>query len=417
MSTPVSTISRQGSQAGRNFGRRGTVILIVLITLLFTTMAMTAFVEKASTDLLVETRETIAAQLRPEAYSALETTIAVLEDFRLTLSGLRSPAEGWGDPLGFANYVPGEGRKVEVRFEDESAKLSLPEATPTALVNLFKSWNLNQHDSEKLVDALQGWMKKEHVPTTIGGPRVEDYERGELPFTPPLRSLHSFSELASIDVAKDVFYTDGQPNELYHRFVSAFSLYKFQEANVNGGNPDLLASLGVTDTLSQRRVSEYLKGEGSYKIRGPQFFKSTRDLSALLGSQTPLSNIGTEIRALRVIVTVHEGRQSFTVSTVISPKEGGAELPEPTTVGEKDANNASAGNAPGGEGGQENPQQRGGQRNRRPGQNAGNNQNRQPGTAAGGDGTSTQKSLNYPFTLLEIRENDEISSKVPPPEK
>ena len=415
MNRAVSDFSRRAGEWRRNFGRRGTVILIVLISLLFATIAMTAFIEKASTDLLVDTRDTIASQLRPEAYSAMETTLAVLEDFRAALNGLRSPAEGWGDPLAFANYKPAEGHTIEVSFEDESAKLSLPEATPTALVNLFKSWNMTQFDSEKLVDALMGWMRKDYVPTTAGGPRPEDYERGELPFGPPQRSLHSFSELASIDVARQVFYDEnGQPNELYYRFVQAFSLYRFKDANINGGNPDLLASLGVNDPGAQRRLGEYLRGEGSYKYKGPQFFKSPQDVTALLGAQTPPSNMGTEIRALRVIVTVHEGRQSFRVSAVFAPAQGGAELPEPTTVGEKDTEKGTN-PAPAAADNESNPATKGQNRGRNP-QNTANTTNRPPTAGAGGDPASTQKSLNYPFTLLEIRENDEIPSKPAPAE-
>src|SRR3954463_5314056 len=93
---------------------RGSVLVIVMITLIFTTFALVAFIEKASGDLLVEARAAQAARLRSEAYSALETTLAVLEDFRQVGRGLRSPAEGWGDPLTFAAWTPKEGRTVDI---------------------------------------------------------------------------------------------------------------------------------------------------------------------------------------------------------------------------------------------------------------------------------------------------------------
>ena len=82
--------------------RRGSVLLIVLVTLVFATSALLLFIEKAGTDLLVPIREADANRLRLEAYSALETTLAVLEDFREVSEGLHSPAEGWSDPLAFA---------------------------------------------------------------------------------------------------------------------------------------------------------------------------------------------------------------------------------------------------------------------------------------------------------------------------
>ena len=40
----------------RSAASRGSVLVIVLVTLLFTTIALVAFVEKASDDLLVEAR-------------------------------------------------------------------------------------------------------------------------------------------------------------------------------------------------------------------------------------------------------------------------------------------------------------------------------------------------------------------------
>ena len=61
---------------------RGSVLIIVMVSLLFATFAVLAFMEKASVDLLVERREVLTNRLRAEAYSALEVTLGVLEDFR-----------------------------------------------------------------------------------------------------------------------------------------------------------------------------------------------------------------------------------------------------------------------------------------------------------------------------------------------
>ena len=73
---------------------RASVLVIVLVTLLFTSFALVLFMEQASTDLLVEARDLTAQRLRRDAYSVLEATLATLEDFRLAGNGLHSPAEG-----------------------------------------------------------------------------------------------------------------------------------------------------------------------------------------------------------------------------------------------------------------------------------------------------------------------------------
>ena len=62
-------------------------MVVVLVTLLFASVALTLFIEKASDDLLVESRVAAARRLRFEAYSALETPLAVLQDFQLVNGG------------------------------------------------------------------------------------------------------------------------------------------------------------------------------------------------------------------------------------------------------------------------------------------------------------------------------------------
>jgi general secretion pathway protein K len=360
------------------------VLLIVLITLVFATVAMFAFIERASNDLLVEKRSSDATRLRLEAYSALETTLAVLEDFRQANGMLRSPSEGWGDPLAFAGYQPAEGRTVEVAFEDESGKYSLPNATQATLVNLFKAWEISDSDAAKLADAILGWMKKDYVASSAGAPDAEDYEREEIPYDPPGRPLRSFGELATIAVARDLFYDEaGQPNALWHRFVSAFSLYSFQSPSINGASPELLAGLGITDTMQQKQLDDYIHGRGLFENKGAGYFKSAQDVSAMFGAQSPAAALSTQISSLRIIVTVREGRSSFRINALIAPP-GGATIP----VGQ--TNQASTTN---------------------PNDSTANS----PSTTSTAAATAqTTKKLNYPFTILEFRENDEMPSPPPP---
>ena len=367
--------------------RRGSVILIVLVTLTFATVALFAFMERASNDLLVEKRVYDASRLRLEAYSALETTLAVLEDFRQVNGALRSPVEGWSDPLEWAGYVPEEGRTVEVRFVDESGRFSLPTVNQATLMNLFKAWGLPQNESEIVADAILGWMKKDYVPSSANAPDKDDYEREEIPFDPPGRPLRSFDELATIAVARDVFYDDaGQPNELWQRFVNAFSLYSFKVPSVNGASNDLLAGLGITDENQQKQLNDYLHGTGNYQNQGPEYFKTGQDVANLLGTQTPAAQLDTQIKLLRIIVTVREGQSVFRVNALVSPP-GGAVV-------------ASGTDAQGTVSSQTNP-----------------SADQENQSSAGTTPAPTAKKLNYPFTILEFRENDEMPSALALPEK
>jgi len=364
--------------------------VIVLVALMFAAVALVSFIEKASNDLLMETREADAARLRQEAQSAMETVLAVLEDFRIVNNGLRSPAEGWSDPLKFADYEPAEGSVVEVSFEDESGKLSLPTLDGPTLIALFKGWEIRDSDAERLADALLGWMRPDHVPATAGAPTADDYDRGETPYKPPARSLRSFSELAAIKVADEIFYDErGRPNALWQRFRNAVSLYQYTTPNLNAAPADALAALSQFDSGQQQRFDEFLRGKGPHARKGPGFFKSPEDAAAIAGGQVALTGFGVEIRALRIKVAVKKGASRYELAVVVAPP-GGAQIvrsgptkspgakPEPGAP-PAPSKTPSAGSGP---------------------------------PAAEGDGVA--KKLNYPFTLPEITENVVLSSQHTP---
>ena len=354
--------------------RRGSVLVIVLVTLVFAAMALLAFVERAGDDLLVEARVADAARLRSEAYSALETTLAVLEDFRLVGGALRSPAEGWSDPLGWVGYTPAvEGRTVEVSLADESGKLPLPNTEFLTLVALFTHEGLAPNDAERLSDALLGWIRADYVPVTAGAPRADDYERAPLPFAAPGRSLRSFRELASIDVAREFFLDEaGNPNALAARFAEAVSLYAYPRPNVNGAPDAAFVALAAYTETQRSQLRDYFAGTGNYLAQGPGFFQAPEDAGLVLGAQSVASGFAAQIRALRITVTVRQGRSSFQLNALVAPPNGARPVTPVRVAGATTA--AAAG---------------------------------QTGTVAA---TATPLAeLNYPFTLLEITENAAMS--------
>ncbi|MFA5265042.1 MAG: hypothetical protein WC378_14555 [Opitutaceae bacterium] len=364
--------------------RRGSILVVVLVTLLFATLALTMFIEKAGDDLLVESREADARRLRREAYSSLETVLSVLQEFKLANGSLKSPAEGWDDPLGWSGYDPGSGRTVKVEFKDESGKLSLPRCTQATLVNLFKSWEISQSDSERLADALLYWMKHDTVPSSGYTPT---YDMDLMQCEPPGRSLRSWGELAAIDVVRDAFFDeDGRPNSFWKRFVESVSLLDFAQSNVNAASAGALAAFGF-DASQQGRLADYIAGRGSYRSQGPGYFKSSSDVAAVAGSEIPGAGFGTEIRALRIIVTVQEGRASFRLNAVVSfAGSGGAKIVDTKATPEKPRDNAKSDSSD------------------------------SKKSAAAASAASSKKSssgdapsINYPFTVLELRENDENS--------
>ena len=387
----------------RRGARAGSVLVIVLVTLVITAFALTAFLDKASTDLIVAAREKNARQLRGDAYSALEVTLAVLSSFNQTVGALHSPAEGWGDPLTFAGWTPTEGRTVDVAFEDESGKLSLPTVSNATLLALFQLWRMTQPDAQKLADALQAWIKPNYTPA---GPFTPDYDQATLPYAAPGRSLRSFDELAAIDVARDVFYDEqGQPNDLWHRFVNDFSLLSYRQPNLNSARPDVLAAVGSFDDTAAQALGDFAAGTDKYQTQGPSYFRNVRDAGTVLG-QGDLGGFSTEISALRIRITVHDGRRTFRLDTVVTlPGQNAAQTVEASaTEGASGASANGAAAAP-----------RAGGASRTPTTTRTTTTRPSNGGSTAAGGTGAPASLNYPFTVLEIRENDEPVPDTPPP--
>lgn len=370
----------------------GSVLVVVMITIIFAAAALVIFMDKASNDLLVEQRDAVTRRLRIEAYSALEVTLAVLEDFRQAGgNALHSTAEGWGDPLGFAGYTPADDRKVTISFEDESGKISLPRTTPVVLTSLFKSWDIPENDAEALSDAITGWTKREHIYTSGLAP---SYEQSTLPFEEPRRSIRAFEELAAIDKVREVFFTEGQPNHYWKRFVDAVSLFDFQRPNVNGARGDTLAAVALFDPTQQQTIADYLNGTGSYQTQGPGYFRSPQEAQQIVGASGDLGSFGTAISALRIFVTVEEGKTRFRLAAVIAPPNGATTVQTNATAQRLQASAST--NPVAAQPNRPNPTQ--------PAPGGAQNPN-----------AANDRNLRYPFTLLEIRENDEIPPAPPPP--
>lgn len=373
---------------------RGSIIVIILVTLVFTALALTVFMDKAGNDLIAESREANDRRLRQEAYSALHTTLAVLNQFASATRGLHSPAEGWNDPLGFAAYEPADGRTVEVLFEDESGKIPLPRATAIQLQNLFVAWEMPTGDAERLADALLGWMKKDHIYATSIFP---DYDQVTLPYVVPQRSLRTFGELAAIEYARTVFFDEnGRPTELYRKFTEAVSLFDFQQINLNGARPDALTAVGEFADDQKKRLEEYLTGTGSALATGPGWFTNVSEALPYLGPAGNTRAFGTTITALRIRLTVHEGRTEFRLNVVVAPP-GSSANPVMTTATSTRANREDQAVAtPGGSG-------------------QGNRSQPTNSPTAAAAAAAANKKLNYPFRVLEIRENDAPPLPPPPP--
>lgn len=344
------------------------MIVVVLALVALATFLLGRFIERSMTEMLVEARARQTEQLRAEAHSALEAALAVLADYQVLDHGLRSPAQGWGDPLVGVDLPVSPGTTVEVQVEDESSRPSLPHLDSPALVALGRELGLIADESTALAEALLAWTRPDSASVRAEtDPRHYEYEA--LPHRAPGRPLESWGELAAIAVARRIFYTpDGQPTELQARWQRRVSLYDFPAINLNTAGTDTLAQAGFDDSQIAA-LRDFRAGRGRRGSGVPPYFRSLAEAQAVLGP-APLEGFATEARVLRVRVTVHTGGASFLLAAVVRPAgDGAAPAASAATPTPSASLIASATPAP-------------------------------------------EKDLRYPFTLLALEENLELS---PPP--
>ena len=384
--------------------KQGSILIIVLVTLIFTATALVAFLDKASNDLIVETHRRTADRLRLDAYSALNVTLAVLQDFYLAQNNaLHSSNEGWGDPIGWSNWAPVDGNKIDVTFQDESGKISLINTKQTELNQMFLAWGMTQDNAEQLTDAILSWSKKNYVPQMGLSP---DYEQMTLPYNAPLRSLRSYNELAAMDFAKDILFDEnGQPNSYWWQFVNDFSLYNYKQPNINALNNDVLTGLGQFDVNTIQNLSNYMSGTGDYKVTTPlgvQWFKNETDIRSVSGQIGQPHQFTTTISALKILITVHEGTSLYHLSAVVAPKNGATTVVTTAT----DVRNGTSSDTSG-------------ETSTNTGLSGGKTSTSRASSStptASQTGTATTNSnIMFPFTILEILENDAILTPPPPP--
>jgi general secretion pathway protein K len=295
---------------------RGAVILLVLVTVFLAAFLMTRFIQRAGTELLADAHAVDQDRLRIEAYSALEVTLAVLADFRTLDSTLYGPAQGWDDPLHYAGYEPAGKKTVEISFEDESGKISLPMVDQATLQLLFEQSGLARAEAEKASDALLVWMRKDYAPVSLDND-PQRYERADPPHKPPQRALESWDELAAVEHVREYFYDEsGRPNDRWRWLAANASLFSFSGVNLNSATAGALAVSGLSASQATSLDHYFHAANGS---GAPRYFRSAAEAASVAGVAGGAGRLGAEVQVLRINVTVRDGAAVFRMSAVVAP--------------------------------------------------------------------------------------------------
>ncbi len=412
---------------------RGSIIIVVLVTLLLASFMIMKFMEASSLDLLLAARKADRHRLRDDAYAALELTLAVMAEVK-AIDGdkLYAPAQGWADPYTYAGLVPREGVTVEITFEDESGKLSLPKIDQNKLILFCEKQNMLTRDAQRFADAWLAWTKADHNALNFdSAPSV--YEREPLPHKVPQRSPRSWDEVAAIAIVRD-YLIDAETGRLTpfgEVFQDSMSLYSFGSTNINSARPGLLTMAGM-DEYQIQRLQQFNDGTTPPPSGTLPFFRDVKEAARIAQGYADYQYFGAEIRCLRVLVTVREGVAVSRLQVLLA-LEDGVSLPDitaapststtatgywgntSTSTTATNANASGSGNSATGAGGGRNTGGRntGGSGNTansgatRGGTGTASNSGRATTSGSSTSSSSTsEQTLNYPFTILEILEDN-----------
>jgi hypothetical protein len=355
-------MNARDSSSARAVHHRGSVVVFVLGIILLAAFLITRLMDRAAVELAAESKASKRGDLRQEAFSALEASLAVLADEAAAGDGLHDASEGWDRPLQLMAYESAPGYTAEVVVEDETGKLSLPQADEAKLEAYLNAIGCPATSTERVLDALLSWTRADHVPLERGN---LEFDTAELPYEAPQRALRSFEELRAIPALREIFFDEqGRWSELGVRFKAGASLFAFTATNVNTAPADALLASG----LDLARVNA-IEASRRDRVKGLSVYRSPAELAGAWGRDATPPGLGTEALCLRVVVRVRfGGREYRLVAWVARP---GAGAPSPPAV--------------------------------RPGPEP----TAAPATPViASVRNNPRKRLDYPFQILELREND-----------
>lgn len=361
-------------------GNRGSIIVLVLVFVVLLTFIVVAFLEDATSKIkyygLFHNRD----DLRTDAYSALEISLAIINQYREVEGALWGPAQGWDDPLAKFGFQPRHAQDVRVSFEDESAKFSLQNLDSATLITLFDLLGFEFQEQQSLADGLIDWMD-EGDDRSLNGFDGEDYEDMDPPYRPANAPIETWDEFKLIVPFNTLFFDEtGAPVPQWEQFRRAVSLYHTGPPNINQASSTVLALLQETGALDNMlSFMDYKNGmDGEPGTADDRLLRDNER-----GFLNAESGVSTEIELLRVKVDAIRGDAAFTVEVLVQWSGSDA--------GAADARSADDAQA----------------RNRTPEDSNPNSARDQRRRARGSARTapSVAAELGYPFRFLRITEN------------
>lgn len=255
------------------------------------------------------------SDLRPVAYSTLETGLAAIREYQLVDDNtLTSPSQGWGNIKPQDLIELPERTKVSFTVTDESAKLAIKEENYELIRQLLNELDVSFSDADEFSASLMDWIDEDDN-RRVNGAEADYYERENSPIMPPNGSVASFESLLYIQGADEIFRDDnGQLNEVWHRFKRNVSLHN------NGGINLLTASPELVEALAE--IYGFNATEVLRQLEGPDGERGTSDDPTSLPAGIPGGDnrFGNTVSLLRIEIKVSAGPTTFTLEALVQPQ-------------------------------------------------------------------------------------------------
>lgn len=269
--------------------RQGAVLLMVLGVILLASWMLVQIIAHVGEEVALRGVEGQNDAIQASAFQTLEIVIGVLTEIKTLDGGLYSPAQGWGDPLGYAGFpdagiqtneldessgesVPTQalegmvafafppGVEVEVELQDESGRFPLNQTSIERWKLLFEEMEIQSGDASTLADTLLDWIDSDDEPR-LNGAEAGFYQRRDPPYLPANGPIDDLYQLRLIEGFDRLFFDlDGVPNELFRTFRDCVTTVKTGAVNFNTAPPLVLEVLAEELGFEARRVSDYVAG-------------------------------------------------------------------------------------------------------------------------------------------------------------
>ena len=335
---------------------KGSILVFVLAMIVLLAVLSLRLMKETTQELRHVSQFHKRDDLRTYAYSAMDLTVGVLNEFRMILGKLDDPGLGWGDPLRYAGISPSDiltdsdGETVNspitwsVSLLDESGKIPLREIKEQDLAALFAFMQTEdgaliiEDEGKEFVDALLDWQDEDDEERDEG---AEDdyYEDLDPPYWTPGRKIENFDEFRMIkgfaydrnEPESSGIFFDEKGNETPNliNFKQSFSFFNEDGFNPDGASDFLLRFLAGEDEGAYEDLNETRNSDSESERQ--RYHQLISELAGKRGLK-----INKSAKIFRLEINVNRGKSNFQLHAILLDIVGsGTNKPLPPKPGQK----------------------------------------------------------------------------------